>query len=94
MVCPILNELALGTHGFVLAWKVDFNQTVASFKTLLDGTRGLVDFCLTSPYESAPKLLFTSSVSVFKGTPTANVTHDDKLMMILTLRIQHFRKCH
>lgn len=51
----------------MIAWKVNFNQTVASFKDLLDGTRALVDLCLTSPYELAPRILFTSSVGVFKG---------------------------
>ena len=76
---------------FAAAWKVDFNQTVESFKPLLDGTRGLVDLCLTSPYEVAPKMLFTGSISVFKGAHLlTDGPHLSKLTIFLDCRVEHF----
>ncbi|THG97884.1 hypothetical protein EW026_g4198 [Hermanssonia centrifuga] len=54
------------THIIHNAWKVDFNHSVTSFLSLLGGMRALVDLCLASPYVQPPRLLFTSSVGVFR----------------------------
>ena len=43
------------------AWKVDFNQTLASFENLIRGTRSLIDWSITSP--KRPRVIFISSIS-------------------------------
>lgn len=43
------------------AWKVDFNQTLASFEDHLRGTRSIIDWSINSP--KRPRIVFISSVS-------------------------------
>lgn len=51
-----------------LAWRVDFNLSLASFETAIGGTRSLVDLALSSPRATPPRVLFTSSVGIFRST--------------------------
>ncbi|KAJ3540826.1 hypothetical protein NM688_g6172 [Phlebia brevispora] len=57
------------THVIHNAWKVDFNQSLDAFEPLIVGIRNLVDFCLCSPHRHAPRLLFTSSMGIFRKLP-------------------------
>ena len=43
------------------AWKVDFNQTLASFKNHIRGTRSIIDWSMRSP--KRPRVVFVSSIS-------------------------------
>lgn len=51
-----------------LAWRVDFNLTVASFESNLKATRNLIDLSLTSPYDKAPRVVFIGSIGVIRST--------------------------
>ncbi|CAE6460182.1 unnamed protein product [Rhizoctonia solani] len=46
------------------AWQVDFNWNLQSFEPNVRGTRHLVDLALNSTWKRAPRLVFTSSISV------------------------------
>ncbi|CAE6515468.1 unnamed protein product [Rhizoctonia solani] len=46
------------------AWQVDFNWNIQSFEPNVQGTRHLVDLALSSSWKRAPRLIFTSSISV------------------------------
>ncbi|CAE6355575.1 unnamed protein product [Rhizoctonia solani] len=46
------------------AWQVDFNWNLQSFEPNVQGTRHLVDLALSSTWKRAPRLIFTSSISV------------------------------
>lgn len=52
----------------LIAWRVDFNLSLASFDTAISGVRGLVDFALSSPQPRPPHLQFTSSIGVLRST--------------------------
>ncbi|PSR94668.1 hypothetical protein PHLCEN_2v4400 [Hermanssonia centrifuga] len=53
------------THVIHNAWRVNFNQSVASFDGLLRGVHALVDLCISSPHKRSPHFLFTGSMGVF-----------------------------
>ncbi|KAJ3539483.1 hypothetical protein NM688_g6353 [Phlebia brevispora] len=59
------------THIIHNAWKVDFNQSAKSYEKQLSGLRNLVDMALSSPHLRSPRLLFTSSVGVFRNPEAA-----------------------
>ncbi|KAF9468263.1 acetyl-CoA synthetase-like protein [Collybia nuda] len=61
------NNKKSPTTDIFVAWRVDFNLSLASFETAIGGTRALVDFALSSPRENPPRLLFTSSVGIFRN---------------------------
>ncbi|KAH9895845.1 acetyl-CoA synthetase-like protein [Cubamyces lactineus] len=69
------------THILHNAWKVDFNLSLHSFEVDIQGARNLVDLAITSPYKTAPTVLFVSSVGIFmnyKGSaPAPEVPLDD-----------------
>ncbi|GJJ05917.1 putative secondary metabolism biosyntheticenzyme [Clathrus columnatus] len=48
------------------AWSVNFNISLASFEPAIRGVRNLIDFALSSPYSTPPRILFTSSVGIIK----------------------------
>ncbi|KAJ7500861.1 hypothetical protein B0H11DRAFT_1800191 [Mycena galericulata] len=48
------------------AWQVDFKMSLTSLEPCIAATRNLIDFSLSSPHNSAPKMIFLSSVGVFK----------------------------
>ncbi|GJJ05918.1 putative secondary metabolism biosyntheticenzyme [Clathrus columnatus] len=48
------------------AWNVNFNISLASLEPAIRGVRNLVNFALSSPYSTPPRLLFTSSVGIIK----------------------------
>ncbi|KAF8993889.1 hypothetical protein BDQ17DRAFT_1431390 [Cyathus striatus] len=57
---------AAATHIIHNAWPVNFNLSLQSFETSIAGLRRLIDFCLTSPRGIPPKLIFTSTIGVFR----------------------------
>lgn len=52
----------------VAAWRVDFNLSLMSFEDAIGGVRTLVDLALSSPRPDPPRIVFTSSVGVFRST--------------------------
>ncbi|KAJ7459820.1 hypothetical protein FB451DRAFT_1182121 [Mycena latifolia] len=55
------------THIIHTAWPVDFTLGLPSFEPNIKGLRKIVDFSLASPFLEPPRLLFTSSVGVFRN---------------------------
>ncbi|KAA1470564.1 acetyl-CoA synthetase-like protein [Dentipellis sp. KUC8613] len=53
------------THIIHNAWRVDFKVSLRSFESNIRGLRNLVDLALSSPFHSASRVLFTSSIGVF-----------------------------
>ena len=53
---------------WLVAWKVDFNLSIASFEQDIQGARNFVDLAISSPYKKAPTVMFVSSVGIFAGT--------------------------
>jgi hypothetical protein len=51
----------------MIAYRVDFNVSLASFEPQLVIVRNLVNFSLSSPLVTPPPILFTSSVGVLHG---------------------------
>ena len=49
-----------------IAWPVDFNLNLISFEKHLQGTRNLVDYDLSSPFIDPPRLMFISSIGIFR----------------------------
>lgn len=58
--------------GEFVAWKVDFNLSIASFERDMEGVRNFVDFALSSPYINAPTVMLVSSIGVFRSKPLFN----------------------
>jgi nucleoside-diphosphate-sugar epimerase len=58
----LLEEVDIIIHN---AWKVDFNQSLASFQPMIKSVRALVDFGSQSKY--CPHLFFVSSISTIAG---------------------------
>ncbi|KDN49451.1 hypothetical protein RSAG8_02153, partial [Rhizoctonia solani AG-8 WAC10335] len=59
------------------AWQVDFNWNLQSFEPNVQGTRHLVDLALNSTRKRAPRLIFTSSISVAGlGVPGRSLDED------------------
>ncbi|CAE6433215.1 unnamed protein product [Rhizoctonia solani] len=59
------------------AWQVDFNWNLQSFEPNVQGTRNLVDLALSSTWKRAPRLVFTSSISVAGlGLPGRSLEED------------------
>ncbi|KAF8200278.1 hypothetical protein BJ912DRAFT_1020035 [Pholiota molesta] len=60
------------THIIHNAWPVDFNLALKSFEVNIKGLRNLIDFALSSPLQSLPTLIYTSTIGVFQTPhPTA-----------------------
>ncbi|KAJ7096117.1 hypothetical protein C8R44DRAFT_813206 [Mycena epipterygia] len=49
------------------AWQVNFNISLSTMEPLVTATRQLIDFALTSPHPSPPRLLFVSTAGVFRN---------------------------
>ena len=47
---------------FVIAWKVNFSMSIASFEVDMQGTRNFIDLAVSSPYATPPSILFVSSI--------------------------------
>jgi hypothetical protein len=54
------------TDEFV-AWPMDFAIPLGAFDHAIHGLRNLVDFAISSPWQVAPQLFFTSTVGVLSG---------------------------
>ncbi|KAF7984474.1 hypothetical protein HWV62_14586 [Athelia sp. TMB] len=50
----------------LVTWKVDFKHALQSFEPQVKGLRHLIDLALRSPHTVPPRVLFTSSVGVFR----------------------------
>jgi hypothetical protein len=50
-----------------IAWKINFNLSLTTFKDCISGVRVLVDFAITSPLMRPPHLLLVSSIAVFNS---------------------------
>ncbi|KDQ56520.1 hypothetical protein JAAARDRAFT_294258 [Jaapia argillacea MUCL 33604] len=55
------------THIIHNAWRVDFNLSLKSFESNIAGLRNLVDLALASPHPQPPRLVFVSSIGVFRN---------------------------
>lgn len=51
------------------AWRLDFNLSVTSFESHIQGTRHLIDLALSSPKASSIRFIFTSSVGTLFNWP-------------------------
>ncbi|KIJ54685.1 hypothetical protein M422DRAFT_200577 [Sphaerobolus stellatus SS14] len=49
------------------AWRVHFNMALDSFVPLIRGVRNLIDLSLCSPYTSPPRIIFASSIGIFRN---------------------------
>ncbi|KAG2005480.1 CurK protein [Coprinopsis cinerea AmutBmut pab1-1] len=58
------------THIVHNAWPVHFNLSLESFEPSIRDLRCLIDFVLASPRVDKPKFIFTSTIGVFRGSPT------------------------
>lgn len=47
----------------LVAWRVDFNIGLSSFRSLIRGVRNLIDLALASPLRQPPRIVFTSSIA-------------------------------
>lgn len=57
------------THIIHNAWRVDMNAKLPGFEPVIRGLRSLIDFALTSPLPSPPRLMFTSSMVIMLNGP-------------------------
>ncbi|KAJ6464064.1 hypothetical protein C8R45DRAFT_1025143 [Mycena sanguinolenta] len=72
---PVYQQMRQNvTHIIHAAWPVDFNLALPSFEPNIKGLRNLVDFVLGSPFVEPPKLLFTSSIGIFKNNSQNIIT--------------------
>ena len=60
----LTENIFIGNSDPPIAWTVDFNLTLQQFQPQVAGLRNLVDFALSSPHNTPPPLLFTSSIAV------------------------------
>ncbi|KAF8200271.1 hypothetical protein BJ912DRAFT_921743 [Pholiota molesta] len=51
------------THIIHNAWPVDFNLALKSFEANIKGLRTLIDFALSSPLQTPPTLIYTSTIA-------------------------------
>ncbi|KZT66436.1 hypothetical protein DAEQUDRAFT_739999 [Daedalea quercina L-15889] len=54
------------THIIHNAWRVDFNMLLESFEPNIRSVRQLIDFALSSTLPTVPRIVFTSSVGIFR----------------------------
>lgn len=64
-----------------VAWPVNFNMPLEAFAPALAGVRALTDLVRASPRATPPRLVFTSSIGVFKhvAAPAATVPEEPLL---------------
>ncbi|KAH8116797.1 hypothetical protein DFH11DRAFT_1687657 [Phellopilus nigrolimitatus] len=58
------------THIIHNAYPVNFNMSLTSFEPSIAGLRRLIDLALSSPLQSPPRILFTSSIGVLMQHPS------------------------
>ncbi|KAI5992475.1 hypothetical protein EDD15DRAFT_2168052 [Pisolithus albus] len=72
----VSEKYLLTSHGHV-AWPVNFNYTLASYTSSLQGVRNLVNLARYTTSDRSPRFIFTSSVSVLRnwsgGSPVPEV---------------------
>lgn len=64
------------THIVHVAWPMDFAIPLAAFDRAIHGLRNLVDFAISSPWQVAPQLFFTSTVGVLSGLTTSGTVEE------------------
>ncbi|PCH36968.1 hypothetical protein WOLCODRAFT_28871 [Wolfiporia cocos MD-104 SS10] len=57
------------THIIHNAWRVDLVAPLPAFEPVIRGVRRLVDFALTSPLVSTPRIVYISSMAVIREAP-------------------------
>jgi len=67
------------THIIHNAWRVDFNLSVASFKPDVLGVQNLVKFALQCTTPKPPRLLFVSSIGVFRQPKTNGLAVEEAI---------------
>ncbi|KZT63346.1 NAD(P)-binding protein [Daedalea quercina L-15889] len=67
------------THVLHNAWRVDLISPLWIFEPNIAGLRGLIDFCLTSPHPTAPRLVFTSSIWIVGRAPRDQPVLEDPI---------------
>ncbi|KAA1469655.1 acetyl-CoA synthetase-like protein [Dentipellis sp. KUC8613] len=87
-----LHDFGLGAETFAKihatttmiihnAWVLNFNWTLATFEPVhIKGLRNMVDFCITSPLTTPPRIAFTSSIAsagALTGTPVPEEPIED-----------------
>ncbi|KAF4610030.1 hypothetical protein D9613_010647 [Agrocybe pediades] len=63
------------------AWKLDFNLSLTSFESNIQGTRNLVDLARESAFNSSIKVLFTSSISAAYSWDTTNGAYPEEVVL-------------
>ncbi|KAH9934343.1 uncharacterized protein B0H18DRAFT_870080 [Fomitopsis serialis] len=70
----VYSEMQISvTHVIHNAWRVDFNLSLESFEPNVKSVRNLVDFALSSPRPTPPRMLFTSSMGIFQNIETGQL---------------------
>ncbi|KAF9552954.1 acetyl-CoA synthetase-like protein [Agrocybe pediades] len=76
----LYNEMVSSVaHILHNAWPVDFNLSLASFESNVEGLRNLIAFALSSPRPSPPTLVFTSSIGVLQNPGVANPVAESRV---------------
>lgn len=64
----ILSEMRKTvTHIFHIAWNVNWNLPLSAFEPLIQGLRNLINFALSSELPVPPRLIYPSTISVFRN---------------------------
>ncbi|KAI0314888.1 hypothetical protein OF83DRAFT_1165029 [Amylostereum chailletii] len=63
----VTEDLYCAVTEQALAWPVNFNAPLKVYDESVRGVRKMVDFALESPHSRPPRILFTSSIGVFRN---------------------------
>jgi len=55
------------THIIHAGWLINWSVDLPRFEPLIRGTRNLIDFALSSPLPTPPRIIFISSIAVLRG---------------------------
>jgi len=69
----ILNRVSHIVHS---AWAVDFGMPLAGFESALEGTRRLIDLALMSTRPTPPRLIFISTIGVYRHFKVSSVMEE------------------
>ncbi|KAF7968546.1 hypothetical protein HWV62_30169 [Athelia sp. TMB] len=72
----IHSSISIVIHN---AWRVDFNLSLASFESNVQGTRNLIDFASTAKHASTLRFLFTSSIGSAQGWDNARGAYPEEV---------------
>ncbi|KAJ7865579.1 hypothetical protein B0H14DRAFT_2347885, partial [Mycena olivaceomarginata] len=69
----LLNRVSHIVHS---AWAVDFGLSLAGFESALEGTRRLADLALMSSRPTPPRLIFISTIGVYRHFKVASIMEE------------------